>query len=87
MGVVAAGPQSSELCLWLCYFDLLPGKPGRSGRLQPSHGAEQGACGAGSNVPLPPSSLPTLGRPALLLRPFTFVCIGLLKNVGSSAKS
>lgn len=26
------GPPSSEPCLWLQRFDLLPGKPGRSGR-------------------------------------------------------
>lgn len=29
---VAAGPLSSELCLWLQSFDHLPGKPGRSGQ-------------------------------------------------------
>lgn len=28
----ASGPRSSEPCLWLRHFDLMPGKPGRSGQ-------------------------------------------------------
>lgn len=49
--MLAAGPRSSELCLWLQRFDLLPGKPGRSGRAAAKPRSEEPAGGAGSTAP------------------------------------
>lgn len=54
----AAGPRSSEPCLWLRCFDLLPGKPGRSGRAAAKPWSEEQRAG-GAGRAAPPSLAPT----------------------------
>lgn len=49
----AAGPRRSEPCLWLRRFDLLPGKPGRSGQAAAKPRSEEPG-GAGRLAPPTP---------------------------------
>lgn len=74
----AAGPRSSEPCLWLRCFDLLPGKPGRSGRAAAKPWSEeQRAGGAGRAAratqprPHPPLESEPAWPPAPTPAPFT----------------
>ena len=51
---VAAGPRSSEPCLWLWRFDLRPGKPGRSGPAAAKPRSQEPVEWAGLRHPPPP---------------------------------
>lgn len=56
---VAAGPRSSEPCLWLWRFDLRPGKPGRSGPAAAKPRSQEPVERAGlRHPPAPPTRTP-----------------------------